>query len=104
LEASCPFAQDAQYRYGVWTKPLQVSPSASLIQGDVYLRIGGISDKAVGGNSINSIISPQSTTATFSYIEITNTEADWFVKNCSITVKPDNGSTYPLVAGSPYQP
>jgi hypothetical protein len=103
LEESCPLAADATFRYGTWTNSFQVSQAVSLLPGSVYLRLAGPKDDVLRGNPVDSINPSQPTMAAFNFAESTHAEAEWFSKNCVVTVRTDSGLTYPLVAGVPYQ-
>ncbi len=104
LELSCPFSDDPDFRTGTWSQSFKVSQTAQMISGTVYLRKSGLMDDILHGNPVSAINPSQNTAASFSFTELTESQAKGFGTNCEITIKPDNHSAYTLVAGLPYQP
>lgn len=101
LEASCPFSQSPAAN-GKWTNSFMVSTSASKIAGTVYLQASGAFD--ANGNSVSEINFSQATAAIVTFSGVTQSDAQQYATGCQVTVKPDNGTTYPLAPGAPFQP
>jgi len=104
LEMLCPLVPDFQNRNGEWTNSFNVSSSISSLAGDIYLRPEGISGIALFSQPFTAISDTQPTIAILSVAGLTYFQADWYSKNCRVTVQPDNGIIISLSAGVPYQP
>jgi len=98
LVSNCPSIPDAGGRY---TQSFEVSESAPVLPGDVFLRLGGL---RAAGAPVTTIHPSQSTVAALSQVDITQSEAERVVADCTVTISWDGGAPVTLTAGTPYQP
>lgn len=98
LVADCPvFPDDSRS----WTRSFEVSESAAVRSGEVYLRLSGLRHQGV---TVSVIHPSQSTLAQWSMIEVTKLEAEQVQAVCTVTVSWDAGPAQALTVGGPYQP
>jgi hypothetical protein len=100
LESDCPSIQGSS---GTRTQMFEVSEDATLLSNKVYLRVSGLRDSTIEGASVAQIHPSQSTSAVFSLIDATRSEAELAMGNCRVTVKWDGQSPIFLTPGLPFR-
>ena len=103
LESQCPNIDISGTHGGSITQTFEVSQSAALLPGDVYLRLSGLRDGPIEGNTIDKISPSQTTTAVWSLIETPQSDAELAGRDCTITVTWDGGIPKQLTPGLPFQ-
>ena len=100
LESECPNIIENNE---TWTNSFVVSESADLFSGDVYLRLSGLREDVLSGNSIDSIHPLQTTIAAISSINMTRSQAELAIKDCKESVRWDGGTPQLLTPGLPFE-
>ena len=105
IESFCPNVEidEAGTHGGSNTQTFEVSESAALLPGDVYLRISGLKDKPLDAESVEKINPFQTTTAVWTLIEMTQEEAELATTDCTVTISWDGGPSKLLKPGFPFQ-
>ena len=105
LESDCPNLKDTDGNpfYGITTNTFSVLQDAALLPGDVYLRLSGLRDAMLESQAVEKISPQQTTTAILNLIEMTQSEAELSITDCTITILWDGGVPKRLTPGLPFQ-
>ncbi|MCB9110110.1 MAG: hypothetical protein H6634_02570 [Anaerolineales bacterium] len=100
LDSVCPNLEGLS---GSWTNTFNVSTNVALFPGDVYLRLVGLREEALPSTPIESINPSQTTTAAFTVIDATHSEAELAFTDCEVSIRWDGGISKNLTPGLPFE-
>lgn len=100
IESEC---QNLEELNGSWTNAFNVSENVALLSGDVYLRLVGLREDQLPSTPIESINPLQTTTAAFTIIDATHSEAELAFTDCKVSIKWDGGTPKELTPGLPFE-
>lgn len=100
LDSVCPNLEGLS---GSWTNTFNVSTNVALFPGDVYLRLVGLREEALPSTPIESINPSQTTTAAFTVIDSTHSEAELAFTDCKVSIRWDGGISKNLTPGLPFE-
>ena len=100
LDSECPKLEGLN---GSWTNTFNVSENVTLLSGDVYLRLVGLREDQLPSTPIESINPLQTTTAAFTIIDATQSEAELAFTDCKVSISWDGGTPKELTPGLPFE-